>query len=263
MQAYSLLRRGPLYRTEAIHKGVEAAGYKVVVASKWEGPQAGNVMLMWNRYMTNHDIATRFEAAGGKVWVFENGYVAQGGGTPKFEIRAGQDTDHYIAIAERYHNGAGKWPSGGPERWRDLGIDLKPWRKEGRHILVCPNRPFGVPGQHMDHNWPAETVRRLKMTSRREVRLRPHPGNDPPKRSLDEDLADCWCMVIWNSSAGVHALAQGVPVVCESKTWVLKGAASSSADAPETPDRTPHFERMAWAQWRLSEIERGDPFFLL
>jgi hypothetical protein len=31
-------------------------------------------------------------------------------------------------------------------------------------------------------------------------------------------------------------------------------------DTPSLPDRLPHFERMAHAQWTLSEIQTGEPF---
>lgn len=35
------------------------------------------------------------------------------------------------------------------------------------------------------------------------------------KRSLAEDLEDAWCVLTYNSSAGLEALLAGVPVICD------------------------------------------------
>lgn len=263
MRAYSLIRRGPLYRREAFEAGLRVAGYEVLNSTPDRSVKKGDLLLTWNRYPPNHDIACTFERAGGKVIVAENGYLGARGGAPKFQIAAGQDEGHYIALAVGYHNGAGTWPSGGPERWERLGVELKPWREDGRHVLVCPNRAFGTPGICMPHTWPEQAVARLRKATAREVRLRPHPGNNAPARPLADDLVDCHCVVIWNSSSGVHALIEGVPVVCEAQHWILKGATGMSIETPAKPERRPHFERLAWAQWTVAEIARGDPFFVL
>jgi hypothetical protein len=67
--------------------------------------------------------------------------------------------------------------------------------------------------------------------------------------------------VVWSSSAGVHALLEGIPTFCEAPFWIAKeAAAGGSIDAPVMPERAPVFERLAWAQWTLQEIENGEPF---
>ena len=82
-----------------------------------------------------------------------------------------------------------------------------------------------------------------------------------PARPLSADLEGAWAVVIWTSGAGIHALVAGVPVFCASRWWVCKLAASAGPlDAPTLPDRLPALRRMAWAQWRLDEIQKGEPF---
>lgn len=262
MRAYCLIREKPWYRRDAFVAGLKAAGHEVVC----EHPRRidrDTLLVIWNRYNEGHLLAQKVEALGGRVLVAENGYLAVGGGTPKFEVYspAGGQQDHRYALAEGWHNGGGRWPAGGPARWLQLGIELAPWRTDGDHILVCPNRSFGAPGRIMHPDWPERLAAKLRKATRRPVRIRPHPGNNAPKRSLEDDLKGAWAVYVWNSSAGVHAAVRGIPVFSDAPNWILKGAASDGpVDAPTLPDRLPNFERLAWAQWSVAEIASGEPF---
>ena len=253
--AYNLTRQEIHYRHDAFSAGLKAAGYEVR-GDYSAGGGPGNVLLIWNRYSTYHDIATRFEATGGTVLVAENGYLGPGGISPH-----AMNPRTIYALGRGAHNDSGAIPEGGPERWAALGVDLKPWRASGEHIVVCPNRSFGMPDRMMPPNWPIDVCNRLRKLTRREVRLRPHPGNAPAKKPLAEDLAGAHCVVIWSSSAGVHALASGIPVFVESPFWIMKGCnAGADIEHPLMPDRIPHFQRLAWGQWALPQIEDGTAF---
>jgi hypothetical protein len=254
--AYNRTRREICYRHDAFSAGLRAAGYDVRAGAPQGGPDA--VLLIWNRYGQYHELATQFEAAGGTVIVAENGYLGPGGIAPH-----AMNPRTVFALGRGAHNDSTAIPAGGPERWQFLGVDLKPWRADGGHVLVCPNRSFGTPGRIMPSAWGADICTRLRKLTKREVRLRAHPGNESPKKPLAEDLLDCWAMVIWASSAGVHALVAGVPVICEGPRWICHAAASvtlTAIDHPPLPERQRAFERMAWAQWHLSEIESGEAF---
>lgn len=239
--------------------GLRLAGFDVSI----ERPVAarpGDVLLIWNRYWDNDRLATEFERQGGTVLVAENGYLDPS--------RYGQRSWYALAIGG--HNGQGEWFPGGPERWQEitpqLGAELKPWRDTGGHILVCPNRSFGRPGFIMPENWAERTAAELRTFARRPVRVRPHPGNVQPRLPLQADLDGCWAVVIWGSSAGVHALLAGIPVISMAPAWVCEGAAYHGiefvlTERPELDiDREAAFERMAWAQWHIDEIASGVPF---
>lgn len=271
MKAYSLIRRQPWYRREAFLDGLKAAGHQVK-----EGPPRemgrDTLVLMWNRYAENHELACRVEAAGGTVLVAENGYLGLGGSTPKFDVIDGVQSGHYYALAIGGHNGSGLWQGGGPERFNALGVELKDWRMRGEHVLVCPSRNFGRPDMLMPSMWLEQTLARLKKLCGQPVRVRQHPGNGVPSRPLTEDLRGAAAVVIWASSAGVHALSEGIPVICYAPRWILKQAAFDDFTEFYTlfgkPDvmerleayRRTAFERMAWAQWSVEEISRGEPF---
>jgi hypothetical protein len=254
LKAYCLIREQPWYRADAFREGLRKAGYEVVPRRPSDLRQVGggDVLVIWNRYGEYHDLACAFETRGARVVVAENGYVAND-----------RTNRTRYAVALDGHNGQGRWYPGDGERWRSLGIEVAPWRDDGGHVLVCPNRSFGRPGYIMPPVWPEDVVRRLQRATKRKIKVRPHPGNEPAKTPIEDDLDGAWAVVVWSSSVGVEALLRGVPVVCESPAWIARGAASTSIkdiDKIELPDRMPTLHALAWAQWHIAEIGRGDPF---
>lgn len=260
MRAFSLLRDQPWYRKQAFDKGLKAAGFEVFITPTKARP--GDVLLMWNRYGPLHEIACNHERDGGTVVIAENGYFGEGGTSPKFDVHpGGPKPHHYYSLSIGFHNGRGKWPHGDGSRWAKLGVELQPWRKDGDYILIAGNRSFGVGEQVMPSDWMIRCAARLAKT-KKPIRMRAHPGNDKPKvNPLERDLEGACAVVVWSSTVALHALAQGIPTYIEAPYQIVKGAsASGEVNAPTLPDRLPHFERMAWSQWRLEEIETGEPF---
>jgi len=256
VRAWSLIRPLPVYRHEAFIAGLKAAGYDYIA-----GPPTvvspGDVLCCWNRYLGVHETATAFEARGGVVVVAENGYLGPGGISPH-----SQNPREWFALAIGGHNGSGKWNVGGSERWQALGVALEPWRVTGEQIVICPNRPFGRPGTAMAPTWAQDAAERLRKLSDRPIRIRPHPGNEPPKTPLERDLEGAYACVIWGSSAGVQALVKGIPVVCESPSWIAKSASSPGLDSIQL-DSQKRYDAMcalAWSQWHVEEIQSGVAF---
>lgn len=253
-RAWCLIREQPHYRREAFVAGLCAAGYAVASGNP-NAIAAEDVVVIWNRYGSAEVVAQRAEAAGARVIVAENGYLGSDAAGRQF-----------YALALGAHNGGGKWPADDGARWRALGIELAPWQEAGGHVLVCPNRPFGQRGFEMPQDWAERAVQRLRTRTTREVRLRAHPGNwqtEPPKVPLAADLEGAHAMVIWASSAGVHALLAGVPVIYEAPWWILARSAGRDwreVDAPPRLDRLKGFQRLACAQWTVEEIASGEPF---
>ncbi len=274
-RAYCLIRQQPQYRHEAFERGLARAGYQVLHGHPNAAVAPGDVLLIWNRYGDIEGIADRFEAQGGTCIVAENGYIAPGGGTPKHDVRAGVTGKTMFALALDRHNGGGRWFIGGPERWAGLGIELQPWRTKGEHILVCPNRSFGTRGNIMPLDWAEQVTQELRKLTDRPIRVRPHPGNHHAGVPLEKDFKDCWAVVIWSSSVGVHALVAGIPVICKAGWWVCEDAVWPRYDAgwldkvsggflaSMNRRRRMALWSMAWAQWSLEEIESGEPFALL
>ena len=256
MQAYSLIRDQPWYRREAFELGLKRAGFEVLRRSPDRG-RPGEVLLIWNRYGSHHDIAERFAKDGGRVLVAENGYLGRGGTSPKFDVHpGGPQPHHYYALGVGWHNGRGTWHVGQEARFPALGVTPKPWRS-GNRALVCPNRSFGVGEQVMHPDWGERTAAALRKRGL-EVRVRDHPGNNEPRaRPLANDLAWAEQVHIWSSSVGVHALVEGIPVTAHAPYWICKAAGDGSQDDAR---RAAALERMAWGQWTCAELETGEPF---
>jgi hypothetical protein len=252
-RAFCLIRSEPVYRRHGFVEGLRRCGYDVkdhVVDRNDFHP--GDLLVIWNRYWENHALANIAEAKGATVIVAENAYVAND---------RSQRTRYALAL--HGHNGIGDWHCGGPERWEALGIELKPWRVFGDHVLICPNRSFGMPGYIMPVNWAEKAYIELQHITRRPLRIRPHPGNEPARKPLSQDLKGAWAVVVWSSSAGVEALIEGIPVICMAPRWIAKSAAGETLKSVVEPaliDRLPALHRLAWAQWHIEEIESGAPF---
>jgi hypothetical protein len=242
--ACSLIRPLPHYRHEAFEAGLKAAGYTVGRQPK---PGPGALLIIWNRYGTNDDVAAMYEAAGGKVLVAENGYFG----------RDEPDGPWYAISVGQHHHGGANVPEISPIK------GLKPWRKEGDHILICAQRGFGskvmgCPG------WAERIAAELRTKTKRPIRLRQHPGNHAPKVPLYEDLAGCHAVVLWSSNSGIEALIQGVPVFYGAPRWIAEKAALPLAGAdleqPFMGDRTAGLSHAAANQYSVEEIASGEPF---
>jgi hypothetical protein len=150
LKAYCLIRTQPHYRHEAFVAGLKRCGYDVRGELRALAGAAGDVLVIWNRYGDTERIADKFEAAGGTVLVAENGYIGQGGGTPKLTQGAGQSLLRARAARAQRPRRVARRRAGALGA---LGIELKPWRTDGDHILVCANRSFGMQGGIMPHDW--------------------------------------------------------------------------------------------------------------
>ncbi|MFQ6016776.1 MAG: hypothetical protein ACE5KF_01145 [Kiloniellaceae bacterium] len=240
-----------------IEAGLETAGWRVERGFGNPGSPA-DVLITWTVHRgLKESNARAFEAAGGRVLVCEEAYFRRVNG------------EKHFAIALSDHNGAGRWYVGGPERWASFGIEVKPWRKYGHHILVREQRGIGSAKMASPPGWHDDVMARLRAMTDRPLVFRAHPKSraypdkavrQPP---LEQALQGAHAVVTWASSIAGHALVAGVPVFYEAPHIVCEGACKrglADIESPATGDRLPALERLAWAQWSISEIERGRPF---
>lgn len=240
------------HRREFYVAGLKAAGFHISKDID-RRPEPDDLFLCWNRMAWDDPIARRYEKAGARVIVTENGWVGKA-----------PDGGKMYALCLGHHNGIGSWPAGDGSRWSRLGVTLKPWRQDGRHILAICQRGFGPPEVAMPRDWPRRVADRLRRVTKRPIVVREHPGRFKDRaRPLEADLEDAWAVVTWASGGAIKAIAHGIPVFHELKGWIGAGAAAQGFADLEKPflgDRMPMFERLAWAQWSLAEIQGGEPF---
>lgn len=248
MNAYNLIPEALSDQHKAINEGLLNAGYKLQ-KGRPGSINNGDIVVMWNRWGENERLADRLEQSGGNLIIAENGYTGIG----------------YVALARSQHNGGGWVPQGDCNRLDALKIDFKPYRADGDHVLVCSSRGMGSKKMAEPNTWQSQIVENLRRYTKRPIKIRPHPGNwkeNHKHLTLYDDLKDAWACVIWNSGAGIRALIEGIPVIACSDYWVLKDISNKVEDI-ENPilfERKSAFNKLAWSQWSLDEIESGEPF---
>jgi hypothetical protein len=248
-RAIVMMNSAPHYKRECFKAGLARLGYQVI--DRPAGPaQKGDVLMLWNRHQHEDAIARAYEASGAIVLVAENGYI----GTD-------ENGGKLFALAQSYHNGAGKWNVGSPSRWASV---LHPWRASGEFILVLPQRGIGPSGIAMPRNWQHSVMQKLPLLTKRPIKVRPHPGQNKHAYDVYPAFKGAHAVVTWGSGAAIKALHAGVPVFYEFNRWIGASAAltldGADIEKPFLDDRLPMFQRLAWAQWSLKEIETGDAF---
>ena len=233
MKAWLNLRHAVPERWDAFSRGLERLGYSVVPGVTTR-PGDRDILVTWNRVREGGTAAQAFEGRGLPVLVAENSTWGN-----DFAGR------RWYTLARTFHNTAGMFPVGGPERWDGLGVEFAPWRADGEAVILA-QRGIGPVGVAMPQGWPEWASRRFG------GRIRHHPGTRASK-PLDDDLAQCGRVVTWGSGAAVLALLRGVPVISEMPNWIGE---QDNTDA----GRVAMFRRLAWAQWQLAEIASGEPF---
>ncbi len=155
-------------------------------------------------------------------------------------------------------------PLGAPDyaRLDALGVAIQPWRKGGRHILLCPQSDYfmrEVLGR--SEPWAARVMRELAKYTDRTIVVRAWSQDKVAlSRTLGEDLEDCWALVTDSSAAAIGALLAGVPVFItgESPALLMGLAQLSEIERPRRPDgRELWAARLAASQWTLEEMREG------
>lgn len=140
------------------------------------------------------------------------------------------------------------------QRWQDLDLPVRPWKRSGRHIVVCPIS--GYLGEFLGidpEKWTSAIVREISLHTDRPIIVK-HKDGEP----LSKALEDAWCLVTHSSNAAVDAIVSGTPAVvmgnsaASAVSWTLK-----DIEAPFWPERQEWCENLADNQFTLDEMRRG------
>lgn len=169
-----------------------------------------------------------------------------------------------------------------PQRWeqikRDLSMDLKHWRKDGKHILICLQRNGGWSMKGLDVvQFFRDTVHKIRQYSDRPILVRTHPGDKKAaiyvknivgtnvtisnNTTLLDDLQNAWATVVYNSSPSVASIIEGIPAFVIDPEYSQSAEVSdhdlSKIENPKLPDRLHWVQKMAQCHWTQNELASG------
>jgi hypothetical protein len=196
------------------------------------------------------------------VIVLETGYINRGDG----------DTHHYAAGFNGLNGRADFRNRGMPDdRVKKLGVTLKPWRRDGKHILLCGQVPWDASVEMCKDypGWLRHIARQTSFHTKREIRFRPHPkGNIGPIPGttystvpIEEDFKDCWALVTYNSNSAVEAVIEGIPSITFDAGAMAKEVTwrwLQEIESPYMPAREQWLNDLAYTQWTLEELKSGE-----
>ena len=172
----------------------------------------------------------------------------------------------------------------GDENWnnirRDYNMDLKPWRTQGNHILICLQRPMGWSMRGVNlMTWLDETFNKIRQYSDRPIILRWHPGDwknfptnadfkrfnvtlSPQDRHITQDLVNCWALVCHNSTPSAVAPIEGIPAFITDDPNYSQGGDIANTDFslienPCMPDREQWIRKLAQCHWSFADLKSG------
>lgn len=151
------------------------------------------------------------------------------------------------------------------DRLGALNLEIKPWRRDGRHVVVAAQSDHFM--QHVA-NWPRggpawleHVLRALKRATDRLIVVRHWSSNKLERaRSLRHDLDGAWALVTHMSAAANEAVLAGVPVFVTGPCAALPMGLSdlSAIERPRRPDgRHEWVAGLAGAMWTLEEMRMG------
>lgn len=157
-----------------------------------------------------------------------------------------------------------------PSRFASLGVEIKPWRKSGSHIIVAgmSGKAAAMEGLQPEQ-WERQTIAALRKLTRRKIIYRPKPnwmGARPiPGSVLDKMTAlelafeDCHAIVTHHSNVAVDALMAGIPCICPGGVASLLSSHDlADIENPLMPDGREQWAcNLAWTQWSLEEMRNG------
>jgi hypothetical protein len=170
------------------------------------------------------------------------------------------------------------------ENWNRMranyNMDLKPWREQGNHILVCMQRPMGWSMRGINlMQWLETTLHQIRQYTDRPIILRWHPGDwknfpknenfhrynvtlSPQERHITQDLINCWALICHNSTPSSVAVIEGIPAfITDDPDYCQAGDVAntdfSRLENPVLPDREQWIHKLAQCHWSFEDLRSG------
>lgn len=168
-------------------------------------------------------------------------------------------------------------------RSKQLGLTLRPWRKQGDHILICLQHTQSEQWKDMLslEKYVIDIVSKLRQHTKRKIVVRSHPRCILPVRpplenveyeipkqiantydDFDLNFTNAWAVISHSSNPGIHAVLNGIPAYVgeHSLAYEVANTDLSTIESPEMPERQQWLNDYAYTEWTDTEIASGLPF---
>ena len=175
-------------------------------------------------------------------------------------------------------------PSGNSsDRVRLIGLQVKPWKYNGEHILIAGQHDKSLQWKDMPAmaTWVHDTITFIRAQTDRPIIFRPHPRCPLPaiehdfkhvkrqeplqiKGSYDDfdmQFNNIWATVSWSSNPAIHSIINGVPAFTGPSSLAFDVAEQNlrNIENPLYGDRTQWLNDYAHTEYTIEEISKGIP----
>ena len=138
-----------------------------------------------------------------------------------------------------------------PDRYKMLGISqVKSPGPKSSHVLICT--------QNHHKEWYQKAISNIHANIKpgRRIKVREFNSDVP----FEKDLKGAHALVSYNSTCLYQAISQGIPVFCDPSCLASEVAEIdlSKIESPKIVDNTQFLNNLAYSQWTLEEMRRGD-----
>jgi hypothetical protein len=224
---------------EALAVGMGRRDCRILVG---EPPDDEHPFVVWGQDWLTMRIVPEAYRQGRPFWTIDNGYWQPGRGT----IRG------YYRFCYR-----GMSPVLLPKTpdLRQPSVVLKPWRRDGRHVLLAmPGVHFGMALGIDVEGWVEWILPELRRHTDRPIRIRARDSREP----LAADLAGAWALVTHSSNVAVDAAIGGIPVfVAPTSAAAPVGRTDLEIEEPVMPGRKGWLSSLASQHFTIQEMRSG------
>jgi len=185
-----------------------------------------------------------------EYWYIDHGYFGKSKNVNKF--------DGYYRIVHNNILHDGRKQNFPNNRFNKFHLKLKPWKKNGRDIVVAPpntiwqkdNKKLWCPmGKFLGiENWLKNTINEIKKYTDRPILV-----SEKRLNNLHKMLKNAWIFITDHSNAQLTALIEGIPIITTNSARKI-----GSIKNIESPiyDRS-WIKNLAYYQWTYDEIKNG------
>lgn len=254
---------------EYINRFARGAGVAPTPIEDWQyedDPSAGLVI----RGIMKHKIIKRCWEDGRPFRYMDTGYF---GNRPSAKNPHGWKWYHRIVPDDLQHNEIVLHSS---DRWESLGIPIKPWRRDGRNIVIAmPDEKACLFYDTTPEAWLESVGRQIAGRTDRPIIVRQRVA-DPDTRTRDTETSfdavlrgDTFAVIAFNSVAATEAILAGIPAFVTAPANAARPVANTDLariSDPWYPDPDMVYAwacHLAYGQFHNSELENGTALALL